>query len=81
MVAAPDLQAGIWRHYKGPLYQVFGYAHDANDAARVAVVYIGLELKGCHTGPRLAVRDADEFHGYLPDGRKRFTYVGPEYLA
>lgn len=26
----PDLAAGIWRHYKGPLYQVFGYAHDAN---------------------------------------------------
>jgi hypothetical protein len=26
----PDLAAGIYRHYKGPLYQVFGYAHDAN---------------------------------------------------
>lgn len=28
----PDLQAGIYRHYKGPLYQVFSYGHDANAA-------------------------------------------------
>lgn len=26
----PPLKAGIYRHYKGPLYQVLGYAHDAN---------------------------------------------------
>lgn len=25
-----DLRAGIYRHYKGPLYLVQGYAHDAN---------------------------------------------------
>lgn len=25
-----DLPAGVYRHYKGPLYLVLGYAHDAN---------------------------------------------------
>lgn len=25
-----DLLAGVWRHYKGPLYLVLGLAHDAN---------------------------------------------------
>jgi len=25
-----DIQMGIYRHYKGPLYQVIGLAHDAN---------------------------------------------------
>lgn len=27
----PELPAGVWRHYKGPLYQVLGYGHDSND--------------------------------------------------
>lgn len=26
----PDLLAGVYRHYKGPLYLVLGMAHDAN---------------------------------------------------
>lgn len=26
----PPLPSGVYRHYKGPLYQVLGYAHDAN---------------------------------------------------
>lgn len=30
MADLPELRAGIYRHYKGPLYQVLGYAHDAN---------------------------------------------------
>lgn len=30
MIELPDLRAGVYRHYKGPLYQVFGYGHDAN---------------------------------------------------
>lgn len=27
----PDLRSGVYRHYKGPLYFVFGYGHDANE--------------------------------------------------
>lgn len=26
----PDLPAGVYQHYKGPLYLVLGYGHDAN---------------------------------------------------
>lgn len=57
-----ELQAGIYRHYKGPLYEVSGYAHDANIDGRVLVLYRGLELDGAKLGPRWSVRDA-EFPG------------------
>lgn len=72
-----ELRAGIWRHYKGPLYLVLGLAHDANagelftfDAVaqdfdpveeREVVVYIGLQLDAAHAGARLAVRTLADF--------------------
>lgn len=28
--SVPDLPSGVYRHYKGPLYLVLGYGHDAN---------------------------------------------------
>ena len=58
MDALPHLPAGVWRHYKGPLYLSLGYGHDANCDGRAVVVYVGLELKAAHTGPRLATRTA-----------------------
>lgn len=61
----PDLPAGVYRHYKGPLYQVLGYGHDSNYEGRAVVVYIGLQLDGAKTGPRLAVRTAEDFHAHL----------------
>lgn len=80
----PDLPAGVWRHYKGPLYQVLGYAHDADDDERVVVVYFGLELDDAHEGPRMAVRDAESFLGMVMVGDnevvQRFTYVAPQFL-
>lgn len=92
----PDLPAGVYRHYKGHFYQVFGYGHDANadtlgDTAapdldgevhplgeRPVVVYMGLQLDGAHTGPRLAVRTADDFHAWVhpEDGAACPTHVG-----
>lgn len=54
----PDLPTGVYRHYKGHLYLVFGYGHDANYEDRIVVHYIGLELDDAHTGPRLATRTA-----------------------
>jgi hypothetical protein len=54
----PDLPAGIYRHYKNRLYFAFGYGHDANIDGRAVVQYVGLELEGAHTGPRLASRTA-----------------------
>jgi hypothetical protein len=67
-----DVKAGVYRHYKGPLYLVMGLAHDANadeffshdeekyfpTGEREVIVYIGLELTDAHTGPRLAIRTA-----------------------
>lgn len=89
----PDLQAGIYRHYKGPLYLVFGYGHDANQDGRTVVVYVGLQLDGAHTGTRLAVRDVADFHAIVNSKTgqavdrlystdtfpRRFTYVGPSW--
>jgi hypothetical protein len=57
-----ELLSGIYRHYKGPLYEVSGYAHDANIDGRELVLYRGLELTGAHLGPRWSVRDS-EFPG------------------
>lgn len=78
------VKMGIYQHYKGPLYQVFGLAHDANDPDRICVVYIALELNGAHLGPRLAVRTKEDFQARVMwDGvavvdRPRFQYLGPE---
>lgn len=54
----PDLPAGVYRHYKKRYYLAFGYGHDANIDERVVVQYVGLELDGSHSGPRLASRTA-----------------------
>lgn len=78
----PDLRAGVYQHYKGPLYLVLGYGHDANADGRTVVVYIGLELDGAKQGARLAVRTAEDFHAIV-DPRsgeaKDFPYPSPEY--
>lgn len=89
----PDLPAGVYQHYKGPLYQVLGYGHDANDDNRLVVIYIGIQLQGSHTGPRLAVRtvesdllDVDAFFDFVhptdqgnerPAGSKCLDYNCP----
>lgn len=57
----PPLRSGVYRHYKGPLYQVFCYGHDAQDETRTVVIYIGLQLDDAHKGPRAAVRTAEDF--------------------
>lgn len=93
----PDLPAGVYRHYKGPLYLVLGYGHDATITTRQPVViYVGLELDEAKTGARLAVRDFDDFFAAVNphtgvaqtgwDGRdpapvQRFTYLGPTYAG
>jgi hypothetical protein len=89
----PDLRAGVYRHFRGPLYLVLGYGHDANADGRQVVVYIGLQLDGAKAGPRLAVRDVDDFLAIVdpatgetrdfpypsPDYPRRFTYIGPAW--
>jgi hypothetical protein len=78
----PDLPAGVWRHWKGHLYQVLGYATDSGIAGRTVVVYIGLELDGASPGPRMHVREAAEFAGQVEfNGAMipRFEYVAPAW--
>lgn len=60
----PELRAGVYRHYKGQLYFVYGYGHDANEEGRRTVHYIGLELSLAHKGPRLATRNATPEDGF-----------------
>ena len=68
-MSLPELKAGVYRHYKNHLYQVFGYAHDANNDGRLLVIYIGLELTDARVAPRLAARTAEDFFAWVnPDG-------------
>jgi hypothetical protein len=61
-VGLPDLMTGIYRHYKGPLYLVLGYAHDAN-----ADELCDLELA------RIPETDIEPM---FPEGRTVVVYVG-----
>lgn len=87
------VQMGIYRHYKGQLYQVIALAEDSNQNGRVVVVYIGLELTGARMGPRMKVRTVGDFLEFVYDdslpevirssgercrGYPRFVYLGPE---
>jgi hypothetical protein len=75
----PTLLAGVYRHYKGPLYLVMGYAHDANSEQRAAVVYIGLQLDDAHRGPRLAVRDATDFFMHVCGNKECIAFGTATY--
>jgi hypothetical protein len=69
MSKLPELKSGVYRHYKNHLYQVFGYAHDANVEGRMLVIYIGLELTDAKPAPRLSARTVEDFFAWVqPDG-------------
>lgn len=78
-----QLLAGVYRHYKGPLYLVLGYGHDSNQDGRQVIIYIGLELDQAKPGPRLCVRTVSDFFTTVQvDGVEtpRFTYISPEWI-
>jgi hypothetical protein len=74
------MTAGIYRHYKGGLYQCLGLAaHSETDD--YLVVYVS--LTGAHLpGPRFRVRPLAQWVQKIewPDGieRARYTYLGDE---
>ena len=74
MVSLPELQAGVWRHWKGRDYLVLGLGHDADDEHRTVVVYVPLYDV---PGPRLAVRTVEGFLEEVSPGVPRFSYRGP----
>ncbi|MEX2291527.1 MAG: DUF1653 domain-containing protein [Mycobacteriales bacterium] len=73
-MSLPELQAGVWRHWKGNDYLVLGLGHDAADPSRAVVVYVPLYDV---PGPRLAVRTAERFLEEVSPGVPRFRYRGP----
>lgn len=80
----PDLPAGVYRHHKGGLYQVLGYAQDSTnglDEPRAVVVYVGLQLPGTQvpgeaTSMRMKVREAQEFHDFVHGDGEACDYQG-----
>jgi hypothetical protein len=72
-VSAPDVPAGVWRHWKGADYLVLGLGHDADVADRVVVVYVPLYPV---PGPQLAVRTVESFLAEVSPGVRRFTFTG-----
>jgi hypothetical protein len=74
VVSLPELQAGVWRHWKGRDYLVLGLAHDADHDGRTVVVYVPLYDV---PGPRLAVRAVEGFLEEVAPGVPRFSYQGP----
>lgn len=57
-----DVTPGTYQHWKGPEYLVLGLAHDANDDARTAVVYVPLYPVD---GPPFAVRTVEDFLAWV----------------
>jgi len=74
VVSLPELQAGVWRHWKGQDYLVLGLGHDADVEGRTVVVYVPLYDV---PGPRLAVRSVEGFLEEVSPGVPRFRYLGP----
>jgi hypothetical protein len=57
-----ELRAGIYRHFKGALYEVLGECHDANNETRQCVLYVPLAPV---SGPRCAVRTREDFEALV----------------
>lgn len=86
-------KAGIYKHYKGQHYMVYGLGHDSNYDNRDVVLYLGLELDKDHTGPRWAVRTYADFYAWVnpqtgepldqsaPEAVERFTYIGSTWTG
>jgi len=81
------MQAGIYKHYKGGLYQVLGVGQHT-ETNEIVVIYIPLQHDPSHTGPRLRVRPASGPNGFCTDvttdsgtslckcTQARFQYIG-----
>lgn len=56
MGTQPDLPSGVYRHYKGPLYLVLGYAHDANVTVCVRDTNADGDCAACAVDPESPCR-------------------------
>lgn len=86
---ALTIPPGVYRHWKGHLYQVLLCARDSGNGpgnGRTVVVYVGLTLDGTPTpGLRVRVRPLAEFvelvTGTGGDPVPRFEFVAEEWQA
>lgn len=75
---APELHAGVWRHYKGDFYQLIGIGQHT-ESEELLVVYVALHAR---PGVRIRCRPLTGPEGFLTPvelrGRTvpRFEYVG-----
>lgn len=72
-----ELQAGVYKHYKGGLVLVLGVARHSETEERL-VAYVPLGVKA---GPRMTVRPYDMFMTTVEvNGRTvpRFTFMGEQ---
>jgi hypothetical protein len=76
------MESGLYRHYKGGLYQMIGIAEHTETHERV-VVYVSLEAS--LPGPRLRVRPLSMWYDLMPwpDGceHPRFVPVGDDMAS
>ena len=78
------MQAGVYRHHKGGLYQVFGLGQHT-ETSEIGVIYIPLTGAG-HPGPRIRFRPRDGSDGWatpvaataVSGTVERYVYVGDE---
>lgn len=69
-----ELKPGVYRHYKGMLYRVYGTARDSTDGpleGRTMVRYSSMRTGDSH------VRELGQFLRTLPNGKQRFTWERP----
>ena len=76
-----DLKAGLYRHYKGGIYQVLGIAEHSETGEHL-VIYVSLAPL---PGPRIRARPVHMWNDDIawPDKviRPRFSYIGTEIEA
>lgn len=69
------MRTGLYKHYKGGMYQVLGVAQHSN-TNELMVVYISLDAS--LPGPRIRVRPMWGVDGFMTpckDGIERFEFV------
>lgn len=69
-----SIQTGIYRHFKGKLYEVIGVVRDSDDCRKILVHYRQMEESDFPIGTEW-VRPVEEFCDVHPCGDKRFVFV------